>query len=399
MNYSEVKELMEYFNNNKKEVLRFIDSVDKGLINADQYNNSIDDGNHFYNEDDYSMLHNGDVLHIEECGYCEEYDEYYPADEIHPVHVSYREVQYWSEAAIRSRGADEYQGEYYYECLSDFDVYWCEDQSEYIHCDDLYWHEDSGEYYSYPVEDDEKYVDGYHNGSYHTWIWSKNPKYKIGFEIEKEDVDVKESINLQDFYSETDSIWRKEKDGSLDDEGGFELISPTFEFDIKKIFELIRSNDVLVNHINASTSHSCGGHINLSERGLTGEQLFDKVKGYTPFLYALYYGRVNKTYCKGKSNNDLKNENDKYQAIKIHHDRIEFRIISAVPSVETLEWRAKLIKKMLQYPTNDIKTAYFYVETKFKSLLKQTYKTDEKLNELHDRFVKFSLEFENINPK
>jgi hypothetical protein len=156
---------------------------------------------------------------------------------------------------------------------------------------------------------------------------------------------------------------------------------------------------VLVNHINASTSNSCGGHINLSERGLTGEQLFDKVKGYTPFLYALYYGRVNKTYCKGKSNKDLKNENDKYQAIKIHSDRIEFRIISAVPSVETLEWRAKLIKKMLQYPTNDIKTAYFYVETKFKSLLKQTYKTDERLNELHDRFVKFSLEFENINPK
>jgi hypothetical protein len=398
MNYSEVKALMEYFND-KKTVLRFIDSVEKGLINADQYDNSIDDGNHFYDEDEYSMLHNGDVLHNDECGYCEEYEEYYPMDDIYPVHVGRREIQYWCKDAIHSRGVDRYEDEYYYECLSEFDVYWCEDLGEYMHCDEMYYDDDSGQYYSYPKDNNEQYVDGYHNGSYQTKTWTKNPKYKIGFEIEKEDQDVKESINLQDFYSETYSIWRKERDGSLDDEGGFELISPTFEFDIKKIFELIRSNDVLVNHINASTSNSCGGHINLSERGLTGEQLFDKVKGYTPFLYALYYGRVNKTYCKGKSNNDLKNENDKYQAIKIHHDRIEFRIISAVPSVETLEWRAKLIKKMLQYPTNDIKTAYFYVETKFKSLLKQTYKTDERLNELHDRFVKFSLEFENINPK
>jgi len=398
MTYSEVKELMEYFDD-KKEVKRFIESVEKGFIDADRYKYSIDDSTYFYDEEEYSMLHNGEVVLNDDCAYCEEYNEYYPADEVHVVHISYREVQYWSEAAIRSRNVDEYEGEYYYECLSDFDVYWCEDLCEYRHIDDLYWHEDACEYYSYPPNDDEEYVNGYHSGSYEQKYWTKNPKYKIGFEIEKEDEDVKESINIHDFQSETDSIWRKEKDGSLSDEGGFELISPTFEFNIKKIFELIRSNDVLVNHINADHSHSCGGHINLSERGLTGEQLFDKVKGYTPFLYALYYGRVNKNYCKGKSNDDLKNENDKYQAIKIHSDRIEFRIISAVPNVDTLEWRAKLIRKMLLYPTSDIKQAYFYVETKFKSLLKQTYKTDEKLNVLHERFVNYSLEFENINIK
>jgi hypothetical protein len=398
MTYSEVKELMEYFND-KKEVKRFIESVEKGFIDAGQYRCSIDNGGYFYDEEQYCVLHNGDVMDIDDCRFCEEYNEFYPADEVHVVHTSYREVQYWSEAAIQSRGVEFYEGEYYYECISDFDICWCEDLSEYRHLDDLYWHEDACEYYSYPPNDDEEYVNGYHSGSYEQKFWTKDPKYKIGFEIEKEDKDVKESINIHDFESETDSIWRKEKDGSLSDEGGFELISPTFEFNIKKIFELIRSNDVLVNHINADHSHSCGGHINLSERGLTGEQLFDKVKGYTPFLYALYYGRVNKNYCKGKSNDDLKSENDKYQAIKIHSDRIEFRIISAVPNVDTLEWRAKLIRKMLLYPTSDIKQAYFYVETKFKSLLKQTYKTDEKLNALHERFVKYSLEFENINIK
>jgi hypothetical protein len=398
MTFSEVKELMEYFND-KKEVKRFIESVEKGFINSDHYEYSLDDGTYFYDEEEYSMLHNGEVVHNDDCAYCEEYNKYYPADEVYPVHISYRETQYWSEDAIRSKRVYFYEGEYYYECISEFDVYWCEDLSEYMHIDYLYWHENMGEYYSYPPDNDEEYVNDYHSGSYEQKFWTKDPKYKIGFEIEKEDEDVKESINIHDFQSETDSIWRKEKDSSLSDESGFELISPTFEFNIKKIFELIRSNDVLVNHINADHSRSCGGHINLSERGLTGEQLFDKVKGYTPFLYALYYGRVNKNHCKGKSNDDLKSENNKYQAIKIHSDRIEFRIISAVPNVDTLEWRAKLIRKMLLYPTSDIKQAYFYVETKFKSLLKQTYKTDEKLNALHKRFVKFSLKFENINIK
>jgi hypothetical protein len=221
-------------------------------------------------------------------------------------------------------------------------------------------------------------------------------KYKIGYEIEKEDETVRNSIDIEDFEDQTGHYWRKESDGSLDCESGYELISPTFEFNIDKIFEHIEGNHLLVSHINAEKSKCCGGHIHLSEKGLSGDQLFEKVRGYTPLLYALYYGRVDQNYCKGKCNEDLKNENEKYQAIKIHHDRIEFRIISAVPNVSTLKWRSKLLMMILQHPTNDVIKAYYNVDTKFTKLLKQTY-SDDKLSELKDRFIKFTKQFEGLD--
>jgi len=136
----------------------------------------------------------------------------------------------------------------------------------------------------------------------------------------------------------------------------------------------------------------------LSENGLSGDQLFEKVRGYTPLLYALYYGRVDKTYCKGKCNEDLKNENEKYQAIKIHHNRVEFRIISAVPNVTTLKWRCKLLMMILQHPTDDVIKAYYNVDTKFTKLLSQVY-SPERLIELKERFIKFTKQFENLNIK
>ena len=167
---------------------------------------------------------------------------------------------------------------------------------------------------------------------------------------------------------------------------------------IDKIFEHIESNKHLVSHINAEISSNCGGHIHLSEEGLSGDELFNKVKGYTPLFYALYYGRVNKSYCKGKKNDDLQNENEKYQAIKIHHNRVEFRIISAVPNVDTLKWRTKLLMMILQHPTDNIIKAYYNVDTKFTKLLKQVY-SDEKLKELKERFIKFTREFEQLEIK
>jgi hypothetical protein len=110
----------------------------------------------------------------------------------------------------------------------------------------------------------------------------------------------------------------------------------------------------------------------------------------------LYYGRVDKNYSKGKSNRDLECDNEKYQAIKIHHDRVEFRIISAVPNITTLKWRTKLLMMILQNPTNDIIRAYYNVDTKFTKLLKQTY-SDEKLLALKQRFIDFTKQFEGLD--
>ena len=268
----------------------------------------------------------------------------------------------------------------------------------------VYYWECDGEYHREPEDesDDESelYVREYHNGSHRSMEFNNvETKYRIGFEIEKEDSCVKESVDIGEFEDRTGYLWRKERDGSLDNEEGYELVSPTFDFSIEHIFEHINSNELLVSHINAEYSTSCGGHINLSKKGYTGREMFSEVKGYTPLMYALYHGRVNKNYSKGKSNSDLINENEKYQAIKIHDNRIEFRIISAVPNVDVLRWRCELIEMMLKYPCDDVRDAYYYFDTKFSKIIKKVYKDDNKYKLLKDRLRKYTLEFEKIELK
>jgi hypothetical protein len=396
MTLSELKTLYELLES-KTKVKNAIESIRDGYVSIEDFDNDYYYwyGDRAYNMDDWALTRDGDIIAMEYAWYCEGIGEYVHYDDTSICYEGSNKTRY-SDVYLTQNDFILFDGDYYDDYAIDrHEIVWCEDIDEYRRSDDACWDEDGERWVS---ELREEFVRGYHNGSYQSIDFTNKPKYRIGYEIEKEDENVRNSIYIEDFESKTNYRWRKERDGSLNDEAGYELISPTFEFNIDKIFEHIESNPQLLAHINAGISHSCGGHIHLSETGLTGNELFDKIKGYTPLFYALYYGRVNKTYAKGKSNRDLENENEKYQAIKIHHDRVEFRIISAVPNVKTLKWRSKLLMMILQNPTNDIIKAYYNVDTKFTKLLKQTY-SDEKLIELKDRFVKFTKEFENLDIK
>lgn len=395
MKLSQLRILYEEFDGNRDKVEMAIKSIKLDYVSIDDIacNTYFYNDERFYSHDNYVETSNGDVLEIDDAFYCEGNCEWYNQDEAVTVYEYRNETMYSESWAERNNDLSRFEGNYYDSDALDYHgIVWCEDDSELHWRDDVYYHEDRG-YFTYP---EQSYVRGYHNGSYKTLTFDGKSKYKIGYEIEKEDETVRNSIDIDDFEDQTGYKWRKEQDGSLDSECGYELISPTFEFNIDKIFEHIEGNPLLVSHIDAEKTTCCGGHIHLSEAGLTGDQLFEKVRGYTPLFYALYYGRVDKTYCKGKCNEDLKNENEKYQAIKIHHDRVEFRIISAVPNVSTLKWRSKLLMMILQHPTNDVIKAYYNVDTKFTKLLKQTY-SDDKLSILKDRFIKFTRQFEGLD--
>lgn len=396
MTLTEVKDLYAHFDDDRTRVENAIRSIEQGYICLqeiidDEY---LFDGENYYSTEDYAQTRDGDIINMDVAWYCEGLDEWVNYEDTSVCYEGSNETRY-SDVYLRRSDFALFDGDYYDDSAMDrHDIVWCEDIDEYRHQDDAYWDNDNDHWLA--EEPQEEFVRGYHNGSYQSMDFDNKSKYKIGYEIEKEDLIVRNSILISDFEEQTNNKWRKERDGSLCDDAGYELISPTFELDIKKIFEHIEGNEQLVAHINAGISYSCGGHIHLSENGLNGNELFDKIKGYTPLFYALYYGRVNKTYAKGKSNRDLENENEKYQAIKIHHDRVEFRIISAVPNIKTLKWRTELLMMILKNPTDDVIKAYFNVDTKFTKLLKETY-TDEKLIELKERFVKFTREFENIN--
>jgi hypothetical protein len=398
MRLSELRILYEVFNQDRTLVQMAISSIDKEYVSIDdiECGDYFKYGNLYYSSDDYVIDYYSNLVEIDNAFWCSGYEEYFHKDYTVTVYEYRDKNRYSRRYAEQNCDWNEHRGEYYDgSALEYHELVYVEDAGEIMNEDSAYHHEEDGCWYTYP-SDRQEYTRGYHNGSYQSVNFDGKSKYKIGYEIEKEDQRVLESINIEDFEQETGGVWRKERDGSLNDDTGYELISPTFEFNIDKIFEHIEGNSTLVEHINAEISTRCGGHIHLSEEGLSGEQLFDKVKGYTPLFYALYYGRVDKTYCKGKANIDLKCENEKYQAIKIHHDRIEFRIISAVPNVKTLKWRTKLLMMILQHPTNDIIKAYYNVDTKFTKLLKQTY-SDEKLVELKERFIKFTKQFEGLD--
>lgn len=399
MRLSVLRTLYEVFDQDRATVEIAISSIEKNYVTLNEVidSNYFIHGDCYYSCDDYVIDYFGNLLEHDDSFMCRGLDEYFHVDEMVTVY-EYRSENYYSRRwAESSCDLSFYNGCYYDSDALDYhNLVYLEDLEEIESRDEAYYHDSDGSYRSYPPEEREEYTRGYHNGSYKTLNFDGKSKYKIGYEIEKEDEEVLQSISIDDFECDTDGYWRKERDGSLNDDCGYELISPTFEFNIDKIFEHIESNNVLLDHINAETSTRCGGHIHLSEAGLSGEQLFEKVKGYTPLFYALYYGRVDKSYCKGKNNRDLVYENEKYQAIKIHHNRVEFRIISAVPNVTTLKWRSKLLMMILQNPTNDVIRAYYNVDTKFTKLLKQTY-TDAKLVDLKERFIKFTKQFEGLD--
>lgn len=164
----------------------------------------------------------------------------------------------------------------------------------------------------------------------------------IGFEIEKEDEVALVTHCANELYQSTG--WAKERDGSLDDDTGYELVSPIYDLMSDKLDNDITGDKRLESLINADYSRRCGGHIHVGHGSYSGRTLFDKVSPWVPLLYSLYVGRIGRDYCAVKKNDEIKQGNDKYQAVRIFDDHIEFRIISAVPDTGTLLWRRDLMR-------------------------------------------------------
>ena len=388
---------------------RVLSSISFGHITKDDVINGeyiISDAGFLYNPDTH-FEYNGSIYDKEDGFYCDNKGQFLPFTQFDSVEVVTDSgvIQLWN-----NRDASDLP--YFYEDRryessravynSDIDLCVTEDTGEVMNTNYAYWSEEDECYYEYEENMPNRsstYVDEYHHGGYEKFNFSSDPQRFIGFEIEKEDWEVKSSINISEFKRRTGFVWRKERDGSLDDESGFEVISPKFELDVDKIFEHIRGNEVLVDHINASKSYSCGGHIHLSVKGMTGKELFNHIKGYVPLFYSLYHRRSETNYCKAKPSSKLLSDNEKYQAVQILDNRIEFRIISAVKDVDNLEWRAKLMEIILDNPTSCFRKAYENIlrSKTFGGHLKKAYPEKEKYEAFKKRIKEMTEKFENVN--
>lgn len=239
------------------------------------------------------------------------------------------------EDELRWLGGGNYEGEY---CWED-DAIWCEDDGTYYHTDDegtyVFWNERIEEYSTSPASGE---LHGYHQGFRRDYTDSST-KYTIGFEVEKEDTYVVESYNLDDV---DDTGWCREEDSSLDD--GFELVSPTYDLMSSMLDDDINGSRLLQAHINADHSRSCGGHINLGQRGITGSEFFDSIQGFVPLFLTIWRHRLGNQYSQIKRKpQDYKNAG-KYSAIHVKGSYIEIRLPSAVRHVNNLLWRRDLMR-------------------------------------------------------
>lgn len=179
----------------------------------------------------------------------------------------------------------------------------------------------------------------------------------VGFEVEKEDnIIVNEKSALENFAR---TGWKIERDGSLDHVTGYEMVSPTIPANDKEVLK--KTLSALPHLINASVSNRCGGHINLSINGLTPLQVAEKFRHAIHLIYAMYPSREYNTFCHAYSFDHMMATGDKYQAIRLHNNRIEFRTFPKAASIDTIMWRIELLEIMT---SNQISGVWGYRATK-----------------------------------
>lgn len=195
----------------------------------------------------------------------------------------------------------------------------------------------------------------------------------VGIEVEKEDMGVRN----QCAYANCDlgNGWIAERDGSLDNTG-VEVVSPVMN--LMDTASLFAEYDRLDWVMNAGHSRRCGGHITISRKGMTSDQLVAKLMPFVPMLFSLYEGRLTNGYS-GIQN---KNEIERGSRRAIHRKSggaVEIRIFSAVPSLEGIKFRTKLVQWIAnaidsgKYSTyTDVADAMFNDKKLFK-LLKSQY--------------------------
>jgi hypothetical protein len=169
---------------------------------------------------------------------------------------------------------------------------------------------------------------------------SESDEWLVGVEVEKVDGDLQDKGEAWEILTRTG--WSKERDGSLNS-GGYEMVSPILPlFNLERIEEAVAP---VLEYINANSDDSCGGHINISRKGMSNYDLLESMKQYAPILYALYPKRLNKHYCKAKSWSKYTSQPEKYASFFLKpNDVVEIRLFSRVTNLTNLKWRLDLLK-------------------------------------------------------
>lgn len=200
----------------------------------------------------------------------------------------------------------------------------------------------------------------------------------VGIEVEKEDQEARNRCAWAN--CNLGNGWIVERDGSLDNRTGFEAVSPVLDLlNTKSLFDEFDRLDWM---LNSTYSRRCGGHITISRRGLSTDQLVEKLMPFVPMLFSLYEGRLNNGYSGVQSKDEI--ERGSRRAIhRKSNGAVEIRIFSAVPSVQGLQFRIKLVQWIAKHIDKGTFTTFaevadaMFTDKKLNKLLRTQYSAEK----------------------
>lgn len=178
---------------------------------------------------------------------------------------------------------------------------------------------------------------------------TRNP-FRVGFELEKEDSEVR--TKLEGNTLAPPRGWIVENDSSLG-EGGFEAV--TRAYNLQYMEQLMLDIDLGAEIVNAEYStQRCGGHVHVSDSRYSTPELLERIKPFLPLFMAMWPKRMSSTYVRcAKFSYTKKADGNKYTPFFItSRGTLEFRIPGAVRTVENMKWRARFIALMLEASRN-----------------------------------------------
>ena len=178
-------------------------------------------------------------------------------------------------------------------------------------------------------------------------------KYAIGMEVEKNSLHrgaVKEYALFCGF--ETDRSCGYEAVTNI-----LPLLPPSYWRN--KVFNMMHEASKIIDDTFSPSDNTCGGHISVSVRGMSGYDLMEKVRNYMGLIYALYPKRLNNGYCNGNlrltrsgSTRDWVNGAgwhgaSRYAVINPSSDYMEIRIPTRFTSVNQMMRRYELMFQLV----------------------------------------------------
>ena len=287
--------------------------------------------------------------------------------------------------------------------------YWLGDDENYYYNGDNYMNSEVVHGMGYEIDDwgevcmPKKYVADY--GQLDDVDYSDGAAVTFGIEVEKEDEDARESIDYQKLYDLTG--WAKERDGSLCSDSGFEFVSPIYDLINLKRFRDDIAKPIVREHLDADYNRdSCGGHITISHKDYTSDELFQGLSGAFPLIYGLYPFRTRQSYCAAKSQREMGNSPTKYSSFyRKSGSLLECRIFPAFRDAENVLWRIELMQILIKN-INKSESEYLSMLVNRKSVLHRHLakmyeragrNADTSIMDLCGRFVSFAKQFNHVN--